>query len=215
MLGLTNYGNTRTIVVDVTDDQMKLAKMFSQDLGFLMLNMAVIIAPLDTGNLRRSIELTKNNKKTKEITYNLMNANYIKFLEEGLGPVKQYTGFISQDTTIAIVEAVINYILTGSYPFLSKKPTIELKDTNKLFSRERQILRTHDLKNGRISADIRRSISRLSEQNYRIKTGNPDLSLKIGSSSLTSKSFSNKSNRGLSQLNKIYKKNMDKEFVRF
>ena len=65
-----------------------------------------------------------------------MSANYIRFLEEGLGYVKKYQGFISVDTKMAIVEGVIDFILTGDYPFYSFAPKITLSSTSKIFSKE-------------------------------------------------------------------------------
>lgn len=194
-----------SIDVPVTDEEFAVAQRFGPIFGYLALNIAVILAPLDTGNLRRSIGITSNTRLRKTIRYNTMNANYTKFLELGLGPVKKHKGFISEDTTLAITEGVINLIKTGEYPFLSFTPQIQLKDTSRLFSREKQILKAHDIKSNAISAEIRRKISRIQEANYRKSVGIMDFSVK-GKTGLTSKDYAYGTNRGGSALTQSYKK---------
>ena len=203
----------KKVYLTVDEYQFKLIQSFGDDIGYLMLNIGVIRSPYDTGNAARSISLTKNNNRSKQITYNTMNANYIKFLEEGIGPVKEYKGYIGVDTRIAIMEGLINYIKTGAYPFMSKIPTVQLKDTNNLFSKERQILKAHDIKSDKISADVRRQISRLNEQEYRKSIGNFDFSTK-GTKVLETRDFSYGSNRGKNVLSKAYKKQMREMWVK-
>lgn len=196
------------ITLLVNDEQFNRAVRFSTVFGYLMINFAVIRAPLDTGNLRRSITLTKNNERRKQVRYNTMLANYLRFLENGDGPVKTHKGFISVDTTTSIVEGISNIILTGNYPFLSFSPNVELKDTGNIFSKERQILRSNDIKTDRINANIRRRISQLRESEYRNKIGMN----KFGTSGKkinTTTNFSYGSNRGSSVLSKAYRRNIE------
>lgn len=195
-----------TIIVPVNEEEFNRAKKFDSSLGYLMMNIAVLIAPMDTGNLRRSITLTENNEKRKSITYNLMDANYTRFLELGIGPVKRHKGFISVDTTYSIVEAVIAYIKTGSYSFLSKIPKVELKDTQMLFSKEKQILRAHNIKTDKISADVRRRISKLRELEYRQKVGINKFNVS-GMKVETTKNFAYGSNKGNNVLSQAYRRN--------
>lgn len=196
------------ITLLVNDEQFNRAVNFSTVFGYLMINIAVMLAPMDTGNLRRSITLTKNNERRKQIRYNTMLANYLRFLENGDGPVKKHKGFISVDTTTSIVEGISNIILTGDYPYLSFSPNVELKDTENIFSKERQILRSNDIKTDRISANIRRSISKLRESEYRNKIGIN----KFGTSGKkinTTTNFSYGSNKGSSVLSKAYRRNIE------
>ena len=73
-------------------------------------NIAVLNAPYDTGNLRSAISLASNNSNNIRIQYSLLNANYIKFLEYGYGPVKKHIGFIRSKTLSDMVEAIIGFI---------------------------------------------------------------------------------------------------------
>lgn len=197
------------ITLLVNDEQFNRAVNFGTVFGHLMINIGVMLAPMDTGNLRRSITLTKNNERRKQIRYNTMSANYLRFLENGDGPVKKHKGFISVDTTTSIVEGISNIILTGNYPFLSFSPNVELKDTGNIFSKERQILRSNEIKTDRINANIRRRISQLRESEYRNKIGMN----KFGTSGKkinTTTNFSYGSNKGSSVLSKAYKRNIEK-----
>lgn len=196
------------ITLLVNDEQFNRAVNFGTDFGYLMINIAVMLAPMDTGNLRRSITLTKNNEQRKQIRYNTMLANYLRFLENGDGPVKRHKGFISVDTTTSIVEGISNIILTGDYPFLSFMPNVELKDTENIFSKERQILRSNDIKTNRISANIRRSISKLRESEYRNKIGVNNFGTS-GNKINTTTNFSYGSNKGSSVLSKAYRRNIE------
>lgn len=191
------------ITLYVDDKQFARAKEFSSVFGYLMLNIAVMLAPFDTGNLRRSIALTQNNSKKKQITYSTMTANYIRFLEEGIGPVKVHKGFISVNTTYAIVEGISNIILTGNYPYYSFTPQVELKDTDRLFSKEKQILKAHDIKTERISADVRMRISMLREREYRQKNKVKSFSVST-QTALVTKKFAYGTNKGNSVLRKAY-----------
>lgn len=193
------------INVEVTEKQLDYAKEFGIDFAYLMLNIGVMLAPFDTGNLRSSITISRNDKRAKQIRYNTMVANYTRFLEEGAGPVKKHKGFISVDTKLAIVEGVINLIKTGEYPFMSTIPTVELKDTENLFSKEKQILKAHDIKTDRISANVRRRISQMREREYRSMNGIKSFSVR-GLKVETTKSYAYGSNRGSSALSKAYQR---------
>lgn len=194
------------INVDVSEETFERIRRFEPIMGYLAFNIAVIRAPMDTGNLRRSIALSKNSGTLKQIRYNTIDANYITFLEEGIGPVKKHKGFIGRDTVLASIEAIINLYETGSYPFVSFRPTVELKDTDKLFSRERNILNNHNIKSDKISADVRRNISRIHELEYRKTQGGNIKSSLSGSNSRANitRDFTYGSNRGRTVLSKAY-----------
>lgn len=197
----------KEVTVFVNEEQLEFARRFHRYFGYLMQNIAVILAPYDTGNLRSAITLTQNNSKRKQIRYNTMIANYIRFLELGIGPVKRHKGFIEVDTVSSIVEGVVNMILTGNYPFVSFMPTVELKDTQNIFSKERQILKSNEIKTDKINANIRRKISQIRESEYRRKVGITDFSVR-GQRVNTTKNFSYGTNKGSSVLSKAYQRNM-------
>lgn len=143
---------------------------FPTALGYWFWNMAVMIAPEDTGNLKRSITLASNSPRKIRIRYDLSAANYTKFLEEGVGPVKKYKGFISVDTTAAITEQAISWIITGKTPMFlvtSPKPFVSLKSSsNQPFSWERAYLKQADVNAKTITAKSRMEISKIREMNY-------------------------------------------------
>lgn len=191
------------IYVVVNQDQYDFAKRFHRYFGYMAHNFAVMLAPYDTGNLRSSITLTQNTSRRKQVRYNTMIANYAIFLEKGQGAVKKHKGFISEDTSLAIAEGTVNMILTGDYPFFSFIPEVELRDTENLFHREKQILKAHDIKTSKISADIRKNISRLRERSYRQSKGIKDFSVR-GLGIETTKNYAYGSNKGNSSLTKSY-----------
>jgi len=68
--------------ITVPEEVYEKVNEFHIGVGYLMWNIAVMLAPYDTGNLRRSITMTKNGMSRINIRYNTMQANYIKFLRD-------------------------------------------------------------------------------------------------------------------------------------
>ena len=56
------------------------------ELGNWLWHIAIAYAPYDTGNLRRAITMSKNSPLRKQYIYNALNAIYLHYLEEGMGP---------------------------------------------------------------------------------------------------------------------------------
>jgi hypothetical protein len=138
---------------------------FSKNLGYWFWNIAVMVAPEDTGNLKSSIYLAQNKDRRIKILYDLMKANYALLLEQGRGPVKKYEGFIRFQTTMTITEQLIGWIKTDKEPLFlatNPKPFVELKESkNKPFSWERILLRQADMNANSISAKYRGMISKI------------------------------------------------------
>ena len=176
---------------------------FDMALGYWFWNMAIMIAPMDTGNLRASILLKKNKPRRIRISYNTFKANYLKFLEEGQGSVKKYQDFIKKDTTEAIVEQLVSWIRTGkapTYAIQGIKPFVVLqKSKQQPFSRERAFLKQANMNSNAITAKTRMKISQIREMEY---TGNMKRSSGQKTTSLIS---SRGGNKNISKLNNIYK----------
>jgi hypothetical protein len=114
---------------------------FGKDLAMWLWNIAVVLAPYDTGNLRRAITLNKASDNKMSIKYNAFNALYLHYLEEGMGSVKKHKGFISEDTMMAFVGELIAYFKTGKPGLLVNKPMTTLRlSTNTPMYHERKIL---------------------------------------------------------------------------
>lgn len=195
----------KDIDIYLDEIQFKRLSLFPDSLGYVMWNIAVILAPKDTGNLQRSITMRTNTNKTKTITYNTMNANYIKFLELGMGNVKKHKGFIENRTRISMVESLIIYAYSGFLPPYTNIPTVELGDTTALFSKEKMILNSVGKSSQNINADVRMRISRLREQSYRQQVGINSFSVR-GEKVKTIRSYRYGSNVGNSELSKAYTK---------
>jgi len=177
------------------------AREFDPALGMWFWNMAVMIAPYDTGNLRRSITLARNNPKNINIRYSVMRANYLKFLELGVGPVKKHKGFISVNTRLAIVEQLIIYLKTGRKPMFTNTPYVHLRQSRTVFPKERAFLRSANLKTNVIGANTRRKISQIRELSYRNRIG-----IKMTSfSGLKVETSTTRSQKGVSVLNSFYR----------
>ena len=69
--------------IEISPEMYEKVKELDSSLGMWFWNMAVMIAPRDTGNLRSSITLASNTTKKINIRYNLMKSNYTKLLELG------------------------------------------------------------------------------------------------------------------------------------
>lgn len=165
-----------TIYVDEKRYNEISRKGFSNALGNYFHNIAVLGAPYDTGNLRMAISLPKNTPKHIQINYNTMRANYIKFLEEGIGPVKKHKGFISVLTVGAIAEAMVGWIVSGIEPTVAISPQVVQMRQSKYrpFSAkssvtgvsERDVLRQAGMYDNTISPQARREVSKFREYGY-------------------------------------------------
>lgn len=197
--------------IDIMATQYKFDKLskngFDSSLGYWFWNMAVMIAPMDTGNLRSAIMLSKNKSRHIRISYNTFMANYIRFLEEGQGPVKKYKDFIKGDTREAIVEQLVSWIISGKAPSYAKqgvKPFVQLGiSRNKPFSQERALLRQANMNTSTLTAKTRQQISKIREASFnqkRARSSGERVQTQI-QAGLSSKSL----NRNTSKLEAIYK----------
>lgn len=155
--------------IEVPEEIYNKIMSFDEALGMWFWNMAVMIAPYDTGNLRRSITLASNNSKKINIRYSLMRANYLKFLEEAIGPVKKHYQFIGTKTRLAIVEQLIIYLQTGKRPMFTRTPYVMLRSSKSVFPAEKAFLRSANMGTQTINANTRRKISQIRETTYRKK----------------------------------------------
>lgn len=208
------------VTISVDDKGLQRARNFEQGLGMALHNIAVMLAPYDTGNLRSAISVPISTQRKIVVDYNFMVANYIKFLELGEGNVKKHKGFISIDTHAAFVEVMTTYIQTGYIPPFKSAPVVEMRSTSKIFSQEYDILKGIDRKSNEISPQVRRQISMIRETAYRKQQGidnfkiprknrisTIDFHLKSPTNNKTLyKSISHGSNKGISELRKIYRK---------
>jgi len=145
-------------------------KGFDSALGYWFWNIAILIAPIDTGNLRSAITLKANKERRIRISYNEFIANYVQFLEEGQGPVKKYQDFIKKDTTEVIAEQLVSWIITGRRPLYARqgvKPIVNLRNSKyKPFSMEKTLLKQANMNARVITARSRMEISKIREVNY-------------------------------------------------
>lgn len=155
--------------IEVSEDTYDKVKEFDEALGMWFWNMAVMIAPYDTGALRMAITLASNTSKKINIRYSLMRAVHIKFLEEALGPVKKHYQFIGTKTRLAIVEQLIIYLQTGKRPMFTRTPYVSLRTTKGVFPSEKAFLRSANMGTQTINANTRMQISQIRETAYRKK----------------------------------------------
>lgn len=158
--------------IEVSEEIFERIKELDPALGMWFWNIAVMSSPYDTGNLRRSITLNRNTSKVINIRFNTMQANYITFLEEGVGPVKKYKGFIGNNITTEIVEQLLGYLKTGVKPIM-EVPSVVLRGSKQVFRAERNMLRQAGMYQKAISATARNRISIIREANYRKQKGLP------------------------------------------
>ena len=136
----------------------------SEGLGYKLWNMAVALAPYDTGNLRRSIVMSANSPTHKRYVYNVMNALYLDYLERGVGNIKKYQGFIENLTVGSMVEEIIHYCLTNESYIHTGKPTVTLQvSSNGAMFHEKRIAHKMGLDDVEldITADDRKYMSRI------------------------------------------------------
>lgn len=193
------------VVVDEVTYNDLITHGFSRNLGYWFWNIAVMIAPYDTGNLRSSIYLAQNKARHIKITYDFLKANYGMFLEEGIGPVKKYKDFIKVDTTMAITEQLVGWLKTQQkllYVPVMPKPFVELRASrHQPFSAERALLRQADMNANAITAKSRSVISKIREiDRYGMMRSSSGLKPR------TENAPGMKSqNRGISKLHEIYR----------
>ena len=185
-------------------NQLK-TKGFDMALGYWFWNMAIMIAPYDTGALRASIILKNNKPKRIRISYDTSKSNYTRFLEEGQGPVKKYKDFIKKDTAEAIAEQLASWIMTGkapTYAIQGIKPFVVLKKSKQRpFSREQAFLKQANMNANVISAKDRMKISQIREVEY--------LGKKQSSSGKSPATISSGGNKNISKLNNIYRERVN------
>lgn len=160
-------------VVNVNDKQYNRVKHLNKELGMILWNIAVLNAPYDTGNLRRAISLASNNSNNIRIQYSLLNANYIKFLEYGYGPVKKHIGFIRSKTLSDMVEAIIGFIKVDNVygGLLSLPPLVVLQRAKTFFWQENRVAQRLDFANKKMTANQRQKISRIREREWKASQG--------------------------------------------
>ncbi|MDY0277918.1 MAG: hypothetical protein RBQ97_07520 [Acholeplasma sp.] len=176
---------------------------FSKNLGYWTWNTAVMIFPRDTGNAQSSIYLTKNTSKHIRLSYDLVKANYILFLEQGIGHVKKHKGIIGFQTTIAITEQIIGWLKTGKEPIFNgnPKPMVELRESQgQPFSWERMLLKQADMNARSISAQSRATISKIRS----IESTGIQKSLRGQRPETFNQSSTKSLNKNISKLRQIY-----------
>lgn len=134
----------------------------SSELGMWLWNLAVSNAPIDTGNLRRAITMTKNSGTKKQYVYNALNAVYLHYLEEGMGPVKKHKGYISQKTMGDFIQELIYYFKTGKTGMITTPPvaTLTTSKWGPMFY-ERKMAQALGWSDKQITADDRRKLSQI------------------------------------------------------
>lgn len=149
-------------------------------LGYFFHNIAVMCFPYDTGNARSAISLSRNTPRLINIQYNLLKANYIKFLEEGIGPVTKHKGVISVKTHNAILEPLMGYLIVGTKPTFIAPPVVALRrsqyrpfgaKSSVTGTSEKDILRQADMLTYGISGQARGLVSKVRETTYRTMMG--------------------------------------------
>lgn len=137
-------------------------KELSNGLGYWLWNIAVSLAPYDTGNLRSAITLNANSSTRKKYVYNALNAHYLHYLEMGEGPITKHTGFISERTVSSFLMEIIAYIKTGKEPLITSKPMVVLRESRHgaMFN-ERKILKRLKMNTDFLTGDDRKKLSQI------------------------------------------------------
>ena len=164
-----------TIYVDEKRYNELLANGFDSSLGGYFHNIAVMCMAYDTGNARSAISNSKNTPKHIQIHYDLIKANYIKFLDDGVGPVKKHKGIVSVLTTGVIAEELIGWLISGVNPTFTSPPVVALRQSKyRPFSAkskvtgvsERDILQQAQMSTNAISPQARGQVSKVREYTY-------------------------------------------------
>ena len=156
---------------------------FPASLGYYAQNIAVQIMAYDTGNARSAISLQNSTSRRFSIDYNLLKANYIKFLDDGVGPVKKHKGIVSVLTVGAIGEEIIGWVLSGKRPPFTSIPVVALRQSKyRPFGAkssvtglsEKDVLAQSQMFTDVISPQARREVSKVREYTYlRLAGGKP------------------------------------------
>lgn len=167
------------IDIYLTLDEFDKIKDLDTSLGYWFWNLAVVNTPYDSGNARSAVSLASNTSKLIRIQYNLLIANYIKFLEEGLGPVKKHKGFIGNRTLAYIFYELATYLTSGKKPIIQSAPSVVMRHSqHKPFSitgrtlSERDVLKFSNQSVSRIDATRRRLASNIRETMYQVSFNN-------------------------------------------
>ena len=164
-----------TIYVDEKRYNELLANGFDPSLGGYFHNIAVMCMAYDTGNARSAISNSKNTPKHIQIHYDLIKANYIKFLDDGVGPVKKHKGIVSVLTTGVIAEELVGWLVSGKNPTFTSAPVVALRQSKyRPFSAkssvtglsEKDVLAQSQMNTNAISAQARGEVSKVREYTY-------------------------------------------------
>ena len=143
----------------------------TSDFAYWLWNASMTPIPYDTGNLRSSYNMKNNSQKRIRYGFDKTKAYYIDYLEEGVGPVTKYKGFIKNQMVGILVQELLAFISTNKVGSITTKPRVELRISQhkRPFPYERRILKEMGTRLNYLSADERRSLSKIM---YRSKTGN-------------------------------------------
>lgn len=134
-------------------------KDFPQSLAFQLWNIAVAGTPMDTGNARANTKLLVSNEKTIAIGWDTFNANYVDFLERGVGPVKKYKGFISVGVFNDFIQAITEWAYFGKVIGSWSTPVVFTSVSTRPFVAERGFLSKAGFSTRKINAIQRERIS--------------------------------------------------------
>lgn len=98
----------------------------NDDLANSIWQLLIYSAPYDTGNLRSAIKKQTSNKHKIMFIYDLSQALYIEFLEQGLGFIKKYKGFIENKSVGEAIQETIYWATTDKTTY-GGVPTIVLR----------------------------------------------------------------------------------------
>lgn len=178
----------------------------TSDFAYWGWNASIIGIPYDTGNLRRSYKLKNNSKRTIKYAFDTTEAQYVNFLEEGIGPVTKYKGFIENGLVQILLSELIFFITTNQTGLLTNKPTVVLRESQyeSPFPYERRIMRSLDLHDRRLNADQRKALSQIRAKQFEGEVGFKNYSGKSPYSFRNYKSKSNGWEKRLINLNKQF-----------
>lgn len=154
-------------------------KDFPQSLAFQLWNIAVAGTPMDTGNARANTKLLVSNEKTIAIGWDTFNANYVDFLERGVGPVKKYKGFISVGVFGSFIQAITEWAYFGKVMGSWSTPVVFTSVSKSPFVAERGILRKVGFSTRKINAIQRERISQI-RQMYGLNIDRGQLASRTG-----------------------------------
>jgi len=98
----------------------------NDDLANSIWQLLVYSAPYDTGNLRSAIKKQISTKNKIMFIYDLSQALYIDFLEQGVGFIKKYKGFIENKSVGETIKEVLYWAETDKNTF-SGVPIVVLR----------------------------------------------------------------------------------------